>query len=105
MKNRQLLDRIASIYRSATVTVRTQMLEQMLRPVGPLALVALAAGAFGEVLRRGHYRRLVVLPEDALRITTEQLVELARYLDQHSPETLRGITHLWTDPAAAAPVV
>lgn len=102
MTNRQILDRIVSAYRHATVAVRTQMLEQLLRPVGPLALVALAAGAFGEVLRRGGYRRLVVLPEDAVRITTEQLVELVRYLEQQSPETLRAAMHWPAGPAPAA---
>ncbi len=88
------LNRIASVYRTATLGLRTQILERLLRPVGPLALVALAAGAFGEILSRGNYRRLVVLPEDAARITGEQLLELLHYIQQHSPET---IAQLLTD--------
>lgn len=88
---------IASAYRSATSTLRVQILERLLEPVGLLALVSLAAGAFGEFLRRGDYRRLVILPQDVARISAGQLLELARYVEQRSPETFGGIVQLLAD--------
>ncbi len=87
----------ASAYRNATSNLRMQILEHLLRPVGVLALVSLAAGAFGEFLRRGDYRRLVILPEDVARISAAQLLELARYVQQRSPETFQGIVQLLVD--------
>jgi len=82
---------IAEFYRTATSPLRAKLLECLLQPVGPLGLVVIAAGAFGELLRRGNYARLAVLPEDATRISADQMLELARYVEQCSPETFLKI--------------
>lgn len=85
---------IAETYRHATSPLRARLLECLLQPIGPLGLVAIAAGAFGEFLRRGGYRRLAVSAEDAARISAEQMLELARYVEQCSPETFERIASL-----------
>jgi hypothetical protein len=41
---------LATLYRQAPAATRADLLSQLLRPVGPLALVAIAAGAFGRLL-------------------------------------------------------
>jgi len=62
-----------------------------------IRLVAIAAGAFGELLRRGNYARLTVSLEDASRISAGQMLELARYVQQCNPETFQQITSVLAD--------
>jgi hypothetical protein len=65
--------------------VRRKLLERLLRPVGSLAMAAVASGAFGAFLLRR------VTLEDVARISVEQLVELARFVDQVNPDVLQQI--------------
>jgi len=74
---------IADAYRRAAAPLRRKLLEGMLRPVGSLALAAIASGAFSAFLLR-H-----VTLEDVARITAEQLVELARFVAQVNPDVLQ----------------
>jgi hypothetical protein len=82
---------IAEFYRTATSPMRAKLLECLLQPIGPLGLAAIAAGAFGEILRRGNYTRLAVSPEDATLVSADQMLELARYVEQCNPETFQKI--------------
>lgn len=94
---------VADVYRSATAPLRAKLLECLLQPIGPLGLVAIAAGAFGEFLQRESYGRLSVSPEDATRISADQMLELARYVEQCNPETFQRIaTLLAGNPVALA---
>jgi hypothetical protein len=65
--------------------VRRKLLERLLRPVGSLALAAVASGAFSTFLLRR------VTLDDVARITAEQLAELASFVAQCSPDTLQQI--------------
>jgi hypothetical protein len=85
---------VAEAYRSATAPLRAKLLECLLLPIGPLGLVVIAAGAFGEFLQRGNYMRLAVSPEDAARISADQMLELARYVEQSNPEIFQQIASL-----------
>jgi hypothetical protein len=85
---------IADAYSEATAPVRAKLLECLLRPVGTLGLVAIAAGAFGQFLHRGSPRQLNISLDDAARVTTEQVLELARYVEQSSPDTFQQIASL-----------
>lgn len=91
---------IANVYGTATSSVRARLIEWLLEPVGPLGVVAVAAGAFGVFLHRGNYQRLVVSLDDAARISADQMLELARYVEQCNPHTLEQIASL----VAASPV-
>jgi hypothetical protein len=90
---------VAQVYRGARPPLRKRLLECLLRPVGPLGLVAIAAGAFGAILQRGGYRELAVAPEDTARISPEQMLELARYVEQAHPESLLQIAPIVSDQA------
>jgi len=72
--------------------------------VGPLGLVAIAAGTFGTILQRGGYRQLAVSPEDAVRISPEHMRELAQYLEQAYPESLLQIAPILADSASGVAV-
>ena len=91
---------VAEVYRSARPRQRARLLEYLLRPVGPLGLVAIAAGAFGTILQRGGYRQLAVVPEDAARISPDHMRELAQYLEQAYPESLLQIAPILADNAS-----
>jgi hypothetical protein len=71
---------------SATAApLRRKLLERLLRPVGSLALAAIASGAFSAFLLRR------VTLEDVARITADQMAELARFVAQVNPDVLQQI--------------
>ena len=76
---------VSAVYREAPVTLRAKLLEVLLRPIGPLAMAVLAAGAFGPMLQR---EASFVSLDDAARIGADQVLELARFVEQASPDAL-----------------
>jgi len=60
----------------------------LLGPVGPLALVVLAAGAFARLLPPGRWSSAQVQLEDVLNIRPDQVLDLASYVEQKAPEML-----------------
>lgn len=82
---------IAEVYAAAAGPLRARLLECLLRPVGPLALAGLAAGAFGAFLHRGGSRRLAVSLEDAARISAHQVLDLAGFVAQIGPESFQQV--------------
>lgn len=81
-----LPDLIAAVYREAPHGLRRRLLECLLRPVGPLALATIAAGAFGCFLPRLPTEPIEVSVEAAAGISTGQFLELARFVEQCRPE-------------------
>jgi hypothetical protein len=89
---------LAQLYRQAPPALRVDMLAQLLQPVGPLALVAIAAGAFGRLLPPTRWQGVQVSPEDTRHFSTQQVYELVRYVEQKSPELLAQLPQLVADP-------
>lgn len=87
-------DSVAELYRAAEAPMRARLLECMLRPLGALALVAVAGGVFSTLRSRHGWQRLQVLEDDTLQISAEQVRELAFYLQQSAPEVFPAITEL-----------
>jgi hypothetical protein len=88
---------IAELYDNATQPLRAKVLECLLRPVGPLALVAIAAGAFGSLLHRGAPYQLSITLDDVARISANQMLELARFVEQCGPEAFDQVASVLTD--------
>ena len=89
---------VASLYGQAGPRSRQQLLDGLLRPVGPLALVAIAAGAFGRLLPATRWPDAVrVSLDDVQRFSAQQVFELVRYVEQKSPELLLQLPDLVTD--------
>ena len=96
---------VSQVYGESDVKLRAGLLECLLRPVGPLGLVAVAAGAFGGYLRRDPWSRISVPLEDALRYSSDQVYDLARYVDQVQPEVFSQVATLMADnPACLATI-
>jgi hypothetical protein len=93
---------VARFYDDAPLPLRVRLLNGLLLPVGPLALVALGAGAFASLLPHAHWHAAVVSSADALRISAEQVLELARYVEQKCPEWLVRVPDLLGDRASWA---
>jgi len=88
---------IAEVYGAAAEPLRARLLECLLRPVGPLALAGLAAGAFGAFLHRGGSRRLAVSLDDAARISAHQVLDLAGFVAQIGPESFQQVAAVLVD--------
>jgi hypothetical protein len=85
---------VSRVYHEAPASLRAKLLEHLLRPVGPLALVTIAAGAFARFLYRLQGNAMPISLEEAARITSDHVFELARYVEQSSPGALLQIGSL-----------
>jgi hypothetical protein len=88
---------VARLYASANQTLRTRLVACLVRPLGPLALAGVAAGAFTAVLARGSAGSLSVVIGDVARFSQEQVAELARFVEQVQPEALLQAAQLVAD--------
>lgn len=79
---------IAKAFTRTNLRLRARMLRRLLMPVGPLALAVIAGGAFAKYVGQARWSRLTVSLEDAANITANQVVELARYVEQSDPAAL-----------------
>jgi len=93
----ELAPLVADLFAKAPPPQRLRLLNSLLRPVGPLALVAIAAGAFGNLLPTNYWRVASATLEDAMRLTGWQVLELARYVEQKSPEAFARLPELLPD--------
>ncbi len=93
----ELAPLVADLFAKAPPPQRLRLLNGLLRPVGPLALVAIAAGAFGNLLPSTQWRMVSATLDDAMRLTAGQVLELARYVEQKSPEAFARLPELLPD--------
>jgi hypothetical protein len=83
---------VADLYRQASPPQRVRLLNLLLRQVGPLALVSIAAGAFAALLPGERWRAAEVTLADACRVGPAQVLALAAYVEQKAPEVLTAVT-------------
>jgi hypothetical protein len=94
---------VARVFTHAGVRLRVNLLQALLRPLGPMAVAAVAAGAFVKCLERAGWQHISVTADDALNATAGQVMELARYVEQSSPQVVEQVwAMLASHPAAAA---
>ena len=97
MDARDLPLRVAALYAQASGPERVTLLNRLLRPLGPLALVTVAAGAFGGLLPSGpdaRWREAEVSLDDTRRVGTAQVLALADYVAQKAPDVLVALTQV-----------
>ncbi len=96
---------LAGLYHEAPETLRPTLLEYLLRPIGPLAIVTIASGAFAHLLYRLKLNGVPVSIDDAARISADHVLQLARFVEQCSPYALLRMDSLITSsPAFVASV-
>jgi hypothetical protein len=96
-----LASTIASVVPHTKLRLRAKALRRLLMPVGPLALVVLAEGAFARYAGSARWSRLSVSLEDAGRFTSNQIFELVRYVEQTDPTVLEQVAVVLSRDAAA----
>jgi hypothetical protein len=93
----ELAPLVADLFAEAAPPQRVRLLNGLLRPVGPLALVAIAAGAFANLLPSKNWHGASASLDDVMHFSTSQVLELARYVEQKSPESLTQLPKLMAD--------
>ncbi|MEO8835830.1 MAG: hypothetical protein ABI364_03735 [Caldimonas sp.] len=89
---------IARLWGASSLSLRARLVACLVRPLSPLGLAAVAAGAFTVFLARAP-GGLTVAMGDAARFSKEQIAELARFVEQVSPEALQQVAGLLADNA------
>ncbi len=96
---------VAGIFTKLRLVQRVRVLRQLLRPVGPMALAVLGGGAFAKFVAQARWSRMSISLEDAARVTSSQMFELVRYVEQSNPQALQQvIVFLSRDAATIAAV-
>jgi hypothetical protein len=88
---------LARLYSSSSLAIRTRLVACLVRPLSPLGLAAVSAGAFTVVLASSRGGSLSVAMADAARFSRDQIAELARFVEQVSPEALQQAAALLVD--------
>lgn len=88
---------LSDVYLESAPPLRARLLECMLKPIRPLGLVAVAAGAFGGFLHRESWGSLSISIEEAVRYSADQVFELARYVEQFQPEAFQQVAGMLAD--------
>ena len=100
----RLIDRvprlISRLYRTADPRARAGILTALIRPLGPLGLSAVASGAFASLVARRREAGIEVGLEDAGRYTSEQVLELARFVEQVDADVFQQVVGSVVDSPA-----
>ncbi len=87
---------VGQVYAAAPAIDRSHMLEHLLRPLGVLALVAVADGVFAKVRFRGGWPDLHVRLEDAQNVQASDVITLVDYVQQVSVHAVDGLAQMLT---------
>lgn len=85
---------VAQVYEAAPAVDRSHMLEHLLRPLGVLALVAVADGIFAKIRFRGGWPDLHVRLEDAQNVQASDVITLVDYVQQVSVNAVDGLAQM-----------
>lgn len=92
---------VAQVYEAAPAAERGHLLEQLLRPLGVLSLVAIADGIFAKIRFRSGWQDLNVRLEDIQNVHAAQVMALVDHAQQVSVETVDGLAQM----LAASPLL
>jgi hypothetical protein len=82
---------VAGIFTRLHVAQRVRVLRRLLRQVGPMALAVVGGGAFAKYALDARWTRMSVSLEDAARVTSAQVFDLVRYVEQANPLVLQQL--------------
>ena len=82
---------VGEVFEAAPAVERGHLLEQLLRPLGVLSLVAVADGVFAKLRFRGGWQDFHVRLEDVQSIRTSDVISLVDYVQQVSVEVVDGL--------------
>jgi hypothetical protein len=82
---------IASAFTRLRLAKRVSVLRRLLMPIGPMALAVLGGGVFAKYAAQARWPRMSVSLDDAARVTSSQVYELVRYVEQSNPHALQQV--------------
>ncbi|MEO8674365.1 MAG: hypothetical protein ABI569_02235 [Casimicrobiaceae bacterium] len=82
---------IASAFTRLRLAQRVRVLRRLLMPIGPMALAVVGGGVFAKYAAQARWPRMSVSLEDAARVTSSQVYELVRYVEQSNPHALQQV--------------
>jgi hypothetical protein len=85
---------VVRLYSSADQPLRARLLACLTQPLSSLGLAAVAAGAFARLLFAGGADGAGGGIEEAAQFTSGQILELARFVEQVSPQALQQFAAL-----------
>jgi len=88
---------VARLYAISDLPLRARLIACLLRPLGPLGLAGVAAGAFAGFVNRHGFSDASVDLARAARISTKQIRELARFVEEVNPKTFQRFAALVSD--------
>ena len=89
-----IADLVAQVYEAAPAAERGRLLEQLLRPLSALSLVAVADGIFAKVRFRSGWQELNVRLEDIQSVRAAHVVALVDHAQQVSVEAVDGLAQM-----------
>ena len=94
---------IGQVYESAPVTLRARIIEQLMRPLGLLGLMAVADGVFAAMRLRDRSPVPSIRVEDVNAVSTGDVVALANWAQQVSGDAVSGLSKvISTSPVLAS---
>ena len=92
---------IANTFTGLRLRLRARVLRRLLLPVGPMALAVLGGGVFAKYAAHARWPRIYVSFDDVARITSAQVYELVRYVQQSNPVVLQQVLAVLARDATA----
>lgn len=93
---------VGQVFDAAPAVERGRLLEQLIRPLGVLSLVAIAGGVFASLRFRAGWKDFHVRLEDAQRVSASEVIALVDHVQQVSIEAVDGLAQtLATSPIMA----
>lgn len=83
---------VAEVYASAPVPLRATLLAHLIRPLGVLALVAIANGVFAKIRFKSGWPDMHIRLEDIQNVQTEDVIALVERVQQVSQSAFDGLT-------------
>jgi hypothetical protein len=93
---------VARLYGAADGPLRGRMLACLSRPLGSLGLAGVASGAFAALMFRRAEPDAGAAIADLADFSSDQIFELARFVEQVSPDAIQQLTGLLADNPISA---
>jgi hypothetical protein len=87
---------VGQLFGHSSSSQQAGLLNQILATVGPSVAAALGGGILGRVLNPGQQQ---VTPEQASRVSPQEVTEIAKHAEQQSPEIIDQVGRFYADHA------
>lgn len=87
---------VAQVYENSPPALRSRLLEHLLKPLGVLALVAVANGIFAKIRFRSGWPDMQLRMEDVQLVQASDVIALVERVQQVSVESVNGLARMLT---------